>query len=309
MMQNTKIIVLILSYNGKHLLDDSVSSYLANDYKNFEVVVIDNGSTDGTLWYVKEKWTEVFVLRTEKNLGYSGGFNFGLNYAFNQKNADYVLITNNDVKADKNVISELVKVAITDNKIGFVTGKVYYFEKPDVLQTVGKEYCPVKWNGNHIGGRKKDEGQYDVVCERYFIDDIYTLVSKEVYNIAGAYDTTFFLQCEEWDWQARAKKHGFKIMFTPYAEIWHKESMTIGKWGPTKAYYDARNPGIVIMKYKDATFFKKYFWQHTRNYFIKGSLKNVMRGKIIIALAIIRGYFSMIAWGIRNRKLNFKSIF
>ena len=80
-----KVIVLILSYNGKYLLQDSISSYLANNYTNFEVVVIDNGSNDGTQEWVAQHYPEVFVLRTEKNLAYSGGFNFGLDYAFNQK--------------------------------------------------------------------------------------------------------------------------------------------------------------------------------------------------------------------------------
>jgi len=126
-----KVIVLILSYNGKHLLEDGITSYFANDYPIFEIVIIDNGSTDGTKEWVEKNYTDVFVLRTEKNLGYSGGFNFGLDYAFNKKNADYVLITNNDVKADSKVISELVKVAVTDPIIGFVTGKVYYYDKPD----------------------------------------------------------------------------------------------------------------------------------------------------------------------------------
>ncbi|MFW6224676.1 MAG: glycosyltransferase family 2 protein, partial [Bacteroidota bacterium] len=80
------IIGLILSYNGKHLLEEAIPSYLDNDYSNFEVVVIDNGSTDGTKEWVNKNYPEVEVLRTEKNLGYAGGFNFGMEAAFNQRN-------------------------------------------------------------------------------------------------------------------------------------------------------------------------------------------------------------------------------
>lgn len=307
-MKKLKVIVLILSYNGKHLLDDSVSSYLANDYPGFEVVVIDNGSIDGTREYVQKKWPRVFVLRTEKNLGYSGGFNFGLDYAFNQQQADYVLITNNDVKADSKAIVELVNVAETNPMIGFVSGKVYFYDHPDSLQTVGKEYSDLVWNGKHIGGMEKDDGQFDQISERCFVDDIFTLVRKSVFDDVGAYDTTFFLQCEEWDWQARAKEKGYKIYFTPHAKIWHKDSMTIGKWSPTKAYYDARNPGIVIMKYKEPAFFRRYFWFHTRSFFLKGSVKNLLKGNFSISRAIIKGYFSMIRWGVQNKKLTLKHI-
>lgn len=298
--KNSAVIILILSYNGKHLLEDSVSSYLANDYADFQVVVIDNGSSDDTKEWVEKNYPHIFVLRTETNLGYSGGFNFGLNYAFNQQNADYVLITNNDVKADSKVISELVKVAKTDPMIGFVTGKVYYFDKPDTLQTVGKYEDPIHWNGEHIGGREIDHGQYDQVTERIFADDIYILVSNRLYMETGGYDTTFRFQAEEYDWQARAKKLGYKIYFTPHAKIWHKESMTIGKRSAFKAYYDARNPMLVILKHKSPDFFRIYFWQHFKRVF-RSSLVSLKQLKPVVSLAVWRGFLSGFVWGLKNK--------
>lgn len=304
-MNSAKVIVLILSYNGKSLLVDSVSSYLNSDYPNFKVVVIDNGSTDGTQDWVEQHYPDVFVLRLEKNLGYSGGFNVGLDYAFNQQSADYVLITNNDVKVDQKVVSALVKVAQTDSKIGFVTGKVYYYDNPDMFQTVGKHECPIRWNGEHIGQGEKDMGQYDEVKERIFIDDIFTLASKKLYETIGGYDTTFQFQAEEYDWQARAKNEGFKIFYTPHAKIWHKESMTIGKWSPFKAYYDARNPAIVLLLHKSPTFFKKYFWPYFLKFIFLGSIRSVKKGQFSIAIAIWRGFFSMLKWGLNNNKFSF----
>jgi len=306
---NKKVTVLILSYNGKYLLDDSVSSYLANDYPNFEVVVIDNGSTDGTMEYVKNKWPEVFVLRTEKNLGYSGGFNLGLDYAFNKKGADYVLVTNNDVLADSRVIAELLKAAEKDPMTGFVTGKVYYYEHPDVLQSVGKEYCKRLWNGRHIGSREKDIGQYDIESERCFIDDIYTLVNKRVYKEVGSYDPGFFLQCEEWDWQARAKEKGYKIFYTPHAKIWHKESMTIGKQSALKSYYNARNPMLVILRYKSPEFFKRYFWHHLYSGVLLPSLRNIKYFHFKSAIFVWRGFFSGFYSALKSRRLTISHFF
>ena len=301
---NASIIVLILSYNGKHLLEDSISSYITNDYPNFEVFVIDNGSTDGTKEWVDNNYPNVFVLRTEINLGYSGGFNFGLNYAFNIKNADYVLITNNDVKADRKVISELVKIAETDQMIGFVTGKAYYFDKPDILQTVGKYEDPVRWNGEHIGNREVDTGQYDKISERIFTDDIFTLVSRRLFLEIGGYDTTFRFQAEEYDWQARAKKLGYKIYYTPFAKIWHKESMTIGKSSAFKAYYDARNPMLVILKHKPPEFFRTYFWQHFKRGVFRSSLVAFKHLKPNVSLAIWRGFISGVIWGLKHRQFS-----
>ena len=303
-MSEPKVIILTLNYNGKHLLDDCIESYLANDYPSFELVVIDNGSRDGSLDYVSKKFPQVLLISNANNLGYSGGFNVGLKYAFEEKKADYVLITNNDVKADIRVISELVKVALTDEKIGFVTGKVYYFEQPEILQSVGKEEDPIRWNGDHLGGREKDTGQYNEISERPFIDDIFTLVSSRLYSETGGYDTTFFLQGEEYDWQARAKKLDYKLFYTPYAKIWHKESMTLGKTSPLKAYYDARNPLIVIMKHRSVKFYRKYLSWHFRNVILRPSLRiAIKRFEFYRAWMIWKGFISALIWRGKHRDI------
>lgn len=309
MSDTPKVIVLILSYNGKYLLEDALNSYLNNDYQNYRIMVIDNGSSDGTVEYVKENYRDVFVSRLEKNQGYSGGFNFGLNIAFNEMGADYALITNNDVIADKDIISELVKVAVTDDKIGFTTGKVYFNEKKDMLQTVGMYYDPVRINGGHIGNQEVDNGQYNEITERYFADDVFTMVSKKLYKEIGGYDTEFVLQAEQFDWQMRAKEKGYRIMYTPFAKLWHKESMTIGRHSSEKLYYDARNPMIVLMKYTEAKVFKKYFWLHFRKDTFRASLVNFKHLNFKIGFSIWAGFISGILWGIRNHKLTLKHVF
>jgi len=301
--------VLILSYNGKHLLDDSIGSYLKNDYENYSVCVVDNGSSDSTMEYVNQKYPGVHLLRLDKNLGYSGGLNEGMKYAFGEMNSDYVLITNNDVLADEKVISSLVETAECSEDIGFVTGKVYYYGSKDILQTVGKIEHPLLWNGGHIGNGETDKGQYEKVSERFFADDIYTLVKKSLYEKVGGYDTLFQFQCEEFDWQARAKEAGFKIFYTPKARIWHKDSMTIGKVSAFKAYYDARNPILVILKHKPADFFRKFFWWQFRVGTVRASLIYLKKFKIAISCKIWQGFFSAILWGVKNKKLTFKHIF
>lgn len=297
-----EVIVIILSYNGKYLLDDCVNSYLANDYQNFKVVVVDNGSTDGTDSYVKEKWPEVKLLRTDVNLKYSGGLNFGMKYAFDEQKADYVLITNNDVKADTKLVSSCVEVAVTDPKIAFVTGKVFYFEHPNVFQTVGKKADPFWWNAGHIGRGEKDNGQYDEVREIAWCDDIFWLVNRKVYDELGGYDTEFAFQGEDFDWQARAKQAGYKIFYSPKAKLWHKESMTIGKSSPFKAYYDARNPLIVHMKYRKKEEYLAVMKAKKKNH-LKMSPKYILKGRIKYFFKVWQGYYSAVKWGKAHNKL------
>lgn len=299
-MNNSPFVcVLILNYNGKHLLKEALESYLANDYPNYKVVVVDNGSTDQSDEYVKANFPEVYVHRTEKNLKYSGGLNFGMEYAFNKLNADYVLITNNDVKAAPDLISALVETAERDKDIAFTIGKVYYYDQPDVLQTVGKKFHPTLWNGGHIGNGEKDTGQYDKVEERYWCDDIYWLVRREVWEKTGGYDTEFAFQGEDFDWQVRAKQLGYKIMYTPKAKLWHKESMTIGKSSPFKAYYDARNPLIIHMKYRSRSEYMPVVRQRFAN-LLKSSPKMIAKGRLMVAFRSWQGFSSALAWGYRK---------
>lgn len=302
------VIVLIISYNGKHLLKECISSYLDNDYPNFKVVVVDNGSTDDSKLWIGEQYPQVYIHRTEINLNYSGGLNFGMEHAFKQDKADFVLISNNDVKADKVLISELVKVAVTNPMIGFTIGKVFYYDNPDVLQTVGKKYDPVLWNGGHIGNREKDNGQYDVIEERVWCDDIYWLITRDVWKKTGGYDTEFAFQGEDFDLQVRAKKLGYKIMYTPHAKLWHKESMTIGKSSAFKAYYDARNTLIVHMKYRSVDEFRKFFHIRLKS-ILRSSCKELVKLKFRYAWANISGLTSALRWGIRNKKLSIHHLF
>lgn len=303
---DTLVYVLTLNWNGKQITMDCIESVLKSDYPNFRVVVIDNGSTDGSVEALRDKFNNhLTIIENGANLGYARGFNVGLKYGFEENEADYCLVMNNDTIIDSKAISEMAKVAETEKKIGFVTGKVFYYDKPNVLQTVGKKEDPIRWNGEHIGHKEEDKGQYDRVCERFFADDIFTLVSKKLYGETGGYNPMFFLQSEEYDWQARAKNLGYKIMYTPYAKLLHKESWTLGKQSAKKAYYDARNPMLVILLHKSPDFFRKYFWVHCRS-IIFISLRMIKVGKFFIAFRNVQGFLSGVCWGVRNHKFTYK---
>jgi GT2 family glycosyltransferase len=301
------VYVLILNWNGKSLTIECVESVLKSDYPNFKILVIDNGSIDGSAdALVKRFGGRIKIIENGKNLGYARGFNVGLSYAFGRERSEYCLIMNNDTVIDRSAISEYVKVAESHEKIGFVTGKVYYYDNPNILQTVGKREHPVRWSGGHIGKGEEDRGQYDMMCERYFADDIFTLVSRRLFEDTGGYDPMFFLQSEEYDWQARAKKFGYRIVYTPRAKIWHKESMTIGRDSARKAYYDARNPMLVVLLHKSPDFFRKYFWLHVHQDIVLSSLRYLKHFRISVAIAKVRGLITGLLWGMRSKRLTLR---
>jgi GT2 family glycosyltransferase len=303
------VYVLILNWNGREVTPDCVASLLKSEYPNFRIVVIDNNSSDGSVQALDATYGgRITILQNSANLGYSRGFNVGLRFGFERNGADYCLVMNNDTVIDSRAITELVRVAESDDRFGFVTGKVYYYDKPDVLQTVGKAEDPIRWNGDHIGGGEVDRGQYDQVSERPFADDIFTLVSRKLYTDTNGYNPIFFLQGEEYDWQARAKKLGYKIVFTPYARLWHRESWVLGKQSTKKAYYDARNPMLVVLLHKSPEFFRRYFWHSFRKDILKGSLISFRQARVPHALARWRGFLSGMIWGLKNRRLTLRHL-
>lgn len=232
-----KVFVLVLSFNGKRWLEDCLPSVVAMDYPNFETVVIDNGSSDGTQEFLTKNFSRIHNVYLKDNVGYARGFNAGLEYAA-LKGAEYFMVMNNDTVIDSHALTALVETAQDHPEAGFVVGKVYLYDRPDVFQSVGKKFDPIQWSGDHIGYNEKDQGQYEDIAERAFTDDVYMLVTRKVYDNIGGYDPQFYLQAEEFDWQARAKKNGFKCFYTPHARLWHRGSMTIGGSGsPVAAYF------------------------------------------------------------------------
>ena len=128
-MSKVDVSLIIPTFNEEDNIRETIIEWekaLANF--NYEILVIDNGSIDGTVDYLNGTFPSIEVLRLEKNAGYSGGFNYGIDYAIKKLNADYILISNNDVKIGNTSIKALVSTAETDSKIGFVTGKVYFYE-------------------------------------------------------------------------------------------------------------------------------------------------------------------------------------
>ncbi len=304
-MINTAPLVycLVLNYNGDGYVTECVDSILNSDYPEFRVVVIDNGSKDNSLERLKQKFNnKIITIENRVNLGYSEGFNIGLRYAFCQQGADFCLVINNDTKIHNSAVKELVRTALAHPEAGFVTGKVYFYDRPGVLQTVGKKADSVRYSGGHIGNKEEDTGQYDTECERFLADDVFTLVSRPLYEKLGGYNPLFFLESEEYEWQLRAKKSGFKIIYTPLAKVWHRQSMSIGRDSALKAYYDARNPMLVLLLHTSAIFFRRYLWLHLRRDIIKGFFICLKQARPLAAAAKCRGFFSCIFWGIKNRR-------
>ena len=260
-----KVAIVILNFNGYKDTIECLESLNKLSIDNFEplVVVVDNGSESKfKVQSLKFKVGEIKVIRNEENLGFSGGNNIGIKYALEQ-GSDYILILNNDTFVDKNLVKELIKTADSDTKIGIVSPKIYFakgFEfhegryKKDELGCVFWYAGGIMdWKnliGYHKGVDEVDNGQYDKIEETEISTGCCMMVKKEVFEKIGMLDERYFLYYEDSDLNLRAKKAGFKIIYSPKAILWHKNAGSgEGSGSSLQDYYISRNRLIFGYQY------------------------------------------------------------
>lgn len=225
------VAIITLSYNQNEYTLKCIDSILQSDNGSFKLILVDNGSAQENYLELKNKLpacNKIILKRIEKNRGYVGGINYGLEEGV-KINSDYFLIMNNDTILDKHAISELIKTCKNFGNKAIVTGKVYHYDEPNKLQDIGYTFkSRRRLTFNRIGLNEEDNGQFDEICERDMLDDVFWLFPINLYKEIGGYSPYFWFNAEQADFALRAKKAGYKLVFTPLAKLWHKGSVSIG---------------------------------------------------------------------------------
>ncbi len=248
-MTHPKVFTIILNWNGKEDTIECLASLQSLNYPNHEIIVVDNGSTDDSVSVLRAQYPDITIIENVRNLGFSEGNNVGLKYAY-ENDADYFLILNNDTVVDPDVLGALVRIAEKDDCIGFVTGKVYFYDKPNQFQAAGKHSHPIFLVGHQVGWGEIDHGQYDQIKEYEFVDGVFFLVRRQAYEETGGFDPNFFLYWDEADWCVRVRRAGYNIVYTPEAKIWHKFGRSVGGDSSfTWEYYMTRNRIVFLRRH------------------------------------------------------------
>jgi GT2 family glycosyltransferase len=238
----------ILNWNGYADTIACVESCNALQYTNFRVLIIDNGSTDGSERILRERFPDLEFIQTGTNLGFAGGNNIGIKYALN-KGADFIWLLNNDTIVDPKALSELVNFAQHRDDIGIVGSKIYYYDHPDIIWFAGGRLQRCTGTSAHIGHLDKDEGRFSEIVEVAYITGCSLLIKREVIDNVGLMDERFFLYFEEIDWNQRVKERGYSILYVPTSIIWHKVSVSTGVDSPSSHYYFSRNSLLFTLKH------------------------------------------------------------
>lgn len=254
-----RVTVIVLNWNGCDDTLECVEALRKLSYPNYNIVIIDNGSTDGSEEIFRKKFPELTVLRSDVNLGFAGGSNMGLRYAL-KSDADYVLLLNNDTVTAPDFISELVRVAESDSRIGMLSSKIYFYDRPGIIWYAGASFhTGVGW-GRLRGYNTPDNGQFNTVEETERASGCSLLATRELCEKVGLLDEKYFCYCEDLDWGLRARRAGFRIMYVPSSKVWHKVSKSTG--GNRKAiplYYSVRNTLRCLDMNDPVPFMLRYF--------------------------------------------------
>ena len=244
-----KLSVIILNYNNPDDTLECVRSLIKNNFDDYEVILIDNGSADNSKEILKKlesEYSNLTFIINEKNLGFAGGNNVGIGMS----RCDYILLLNNDTVVKEDFLDSLLKQASEHPDAGIFCPKIYFYDNPDTIWFAGG-YIDWKYDGTHVGYGDKDDSVYNTAVTCEYVTGCAMLIKKEVIKKIGLLDESFFAYQEDVDLCIRARNVGYNCVYIPYPHVWHKGGATSKKQGrmsPFHRYLGTRNKLAMIRK-------------------------------------------------------------
>lgn len=222
-----KVTIIILNWNRKDDTVECLQSARKITYPDYNVILVDNGSDDGSQLTVSTQFPEVKLIENRLNLGFAGGMNVGIRSAI-ANGAEHVFILNNDTTLDSVIITELLKAYVDRKDVCAAVPKIYQYYRPDRIDSCGLDINYGPHIGRVRGNRRPDGAKYSKLEEVEGLTGCGVLIKKSALNKVGLFDEDFFFYGEDVDLSLRFRKAGYKIIFVPNAKMWHKVSSAAG---------------------------------------------------------------------------------
>jgi GT2 family glycosyltransferase len=238
-----KVSVVVLNYNGMEHLDVCLKSLANQAFKDYEIIVADNGSTDGSVDFIRENFLDVHVMEHGENLGFARGNNLAMAAAI-KNGATHVALLNNDTEVDENWLGAMVSAVESSPEIGAVQSKMLLFDERNKINSGGGE---VNFTGHAwpVGLFEDDVGQHkqreiELACAGSM------LIKTTVFEEVGLFDEDYFIYHEDTDLSWRIRLAGYKILFVPGSVVYHKYSASFEN--KEKYYLLERNRQLTLLK-------------------------------------------------------------
>lgn len=235
-----KVAIIVLNWNNRADTVECIRSLEGVSYPDFEAVVVDNGSSDGSEAAIKAAFPGLRVIQTGRNLGFAGGNNVGIRDAL-ARGFDYVLLLNNDTVVDPGFLGEMINAGESGPSTGIVGPRIYYFSEPGRIWYAGGTVDYWKGRLEHVGFNAMDGDEYGRAGDTMLVAGCAMLIKRQVFEKIGLLYEPMFLYFEDSDFCARASRAGYRIAYAPSAKVWHKVSQTTAKLKGVQSYYNIRN--------------------------------------------------------------------
>ncbi len=287
-----RVFIIILTWNSNPDTLECLASLEQADYSNYRTVLVDNGSTDGTVATVREQFPSVLTIENGRNLGYAEGNNIGIRYALEHA-ADFILILNNDTVVAADLLQHLVSAALQYPGAGIFSPKIYMYYPPSVVWFAG-----TKWDSSTAKFLSPGSGEREKSSESECYSTDYAsgcalFARVEIARTIGLFDERFFLVWEEADWCYRARRAGYEILVQPQAKVRHKVSRTFmdSNSGIDYQYYFSRNRWLWIERNLKGTARLKAFQRCLRETYwcmlelakrdLSASERNILQARLV----------------------------
>lgn len=290
-----KVSLITVNYNQVEVTLELINSLKKQDFLDYELIVVDNGSSVDLRKLLAHANERVQIIRSPRNLGFAGGNNLGIRYA----SGDYLFFVNNDTEVPKGTIRRLVSSLELMPQFAIVSPLIFYFHDRRLAQYSG--YTPINYitGRNRALGYKEEVKLKDTVTDTPYSHGAAMMVRRSAIDLAGQMPENYFLYYEELDWCEKIKEQGFKIAVDHGCYILHKESVSTGPASPLKTYFQTRNRILFIRRNQSILSRKIAFYCYMLFLAIpKNIMLMLLKGKWLHAEALVAG----LVWNFRNNK-------
>lgn len=238
------LFVIAINYNTAAHTIEMVDSVRNSDYPNLQVVVVDNCSSEEDYRQLQQISDRATVIRTDENIGFSGGNNVGLQYAI-KNGAEYAMLLNNDTTIEPGSITAMVQ-CLQSGEADVVCPKIIYYYNRDTIAYAGGELVDYKGAVRIYGFQEQQAEQYDRKRQITFASGCCTMMRMETWREIGLMEDKYFLYFEDTALSAKIVKAGKKMMYVPQAVVYHKESVSTQALSDNYQYYFCRNRLLYI---------------------------------------------------------------
>lgn len=230
--------IITVNYNGLKDTCELIKSLQTHISLSYEIIVVDNASKVNEAAILQENYPHIITIRSEKNLGFSGGNNLGIY----QAKGKYIFLLNNDTFIEKNTFHYLIEKLESSPKIGAISPKIKFAFPPRNIQFAG--YTPlsrITLRNDLIGFGEAENGQYEIPIHTPYCHGAAMMIKKEVIEKVGYMPEIYFLYYEEIDWSTKIEKAGYELWYEPQCTVYHKESQSTGQESYLRTFYLTRN--------------------------------------------------------------------